>query len=245
MQNFRMTLSYDGTRYRGWQKQGNTPNTLQEKMEATLSRLLGQPVEVNGSGRTDAGVHARMQVCSFRADTEKSPEELRLSLNRCLPEDIGCTALEKADPRFHARLSCREKTYLYRIWRGTAPDVFEHRFRWAFPDKLDMRSMLRAAELMCGTHDLTAFTSARKMKKSAVRTVNRIRFEEEENELRIFFTGDGFLYNTVRIMTGTLLEAGTGKRDPESIPQVFASQDRQCAGFTAPPQGLILWEVRY
>ena len=245
MRNFRLTLCYEGTRYRGWQKQGNTGQTLQEKLEAVLGRLLEQPVELTGSGRTDAGVHARRQVCSFRAETEMSCEELLKALRGCLPEDIGALALEEAEPRFHARLSCTGKTYVYRVWNSTEPCVFERRWVYPFPEALDLTAMERAAALLCGRHDFTAFCSNKRMKKSAVRTLKSVTLQREGEELRLFFTGDGFLYNMVRILTGTLLEVGTGQRSPEEMSEILASRDRARAGFTAPAQGLTLWDVYY
>ena len=245
MRNFRLTLCYEGTRYRGWQKQGNTGQTLQEKLEAVLGRLLEQPVELTGSGRTDAGVHARRQVCSFRAETEMSCEELLKALRGCLPEDIGALALEEAEPRFHARLSCTGKTYVYRVWNSTEPCVFERRWVYHFPEALDLTAMERAAALLCGRHDFTAFCSNKRMKKSAVRTLKSVTLQREGEELRLFFTGDGFLYNMVSILTGTLLEVGTGQRSPEEMSEILASRDRARAGFTAPAQGLTLWDVYY
>ena len=243
--NFRLTLCYDGGRYRGWQRQGNTDNTIQAKLETLLSRLLEQPVELAASGRTDAGVHARRQVCSFRADTDLSTDIMLTELRKYLPDDIGALALEEAPERFHARLSCREKTYVYRIWNCDEPDVFERRYRYAFPAALDEEAMRRAAGLLLGTHDFTAFCSNRHMKKSAVRTLKSIDFKRSGGELRIVFTGDGFLYNMVRILTGTLLEAGSGQRSAESVTDALESCDRARAGFTAPAQGLFLWDVRY
>lgn len=245
MPAFKMTLCYDGTRYRGWQKQGNTPDTLQEKLESTLSRLLSQPIEINGCGRTDAGVHARMQVCSFRAETDMKCSELMAALNRYLPEDIGCIDLQPVPPRFHARLSCREKTYVYRVWTGKQPDVFERKYRFTFTEPLDTDKMASAAAYLTGTHDYRAFTTAAHMKKSTVRTVSEIRIEKEGNELRFIYTGNGFLYNMVRILTGTLLEVGTGKREPEEMPLILESENRSAAGFTAPPHGLFLWNIVY
>ena len=245
MRNFRLALCYEGTRYRGWQKQGNTEDTLQGRLEALLSRLLGQNVEIAGSGRTDAGVHARRQVCSFRAETALSCPELLAALREHLPEDIGALALEEAEPRFHARLSCRGKTYVYRVWNSDAPCVFERRWVFPLPDTLDVPAMERAAELLCGTHDFTAFCGSGRMKKSAVRTVERIEFSREGNELRLSFTGDGFLYLMVRILTGTLLEVGLGRRSAEEMPEILASRDRGRAGFTAPARGLTLWDVYY
>lgn len=245
MQNYKLTLCYDGTKYKGWQRQGNTDNTIQAKLETLLSRLLGAPVEVSGSGRTDAGVHAYCQVCSFRASTEMSEAELLSALRRYLPEDIGAVSLTKAAPDFHARLSCREKSYLYRIWNSDAPNVFSRRYTYAFPDALNLDEMRRAAALMLGKHDFTSFCANKHMKKSAVRELRSIEIYEHEEELRILLTGDGFLYNMVRIIVGTLIEVGTGTRSADSIPDILRAKDRSRAGFTAPAQGLALYEVKY
>ncbi len=245
MPNYRLTLSYEGTRYRGWQKQGNTGNTLQEKLENTLSRLLGEIVEIAGCGRTDAGVHARRQVCSFRTNQTLDCTETLRRLRDVLPEDIGALSLEEAAPRFHARLSCTGKTYCYRIRTVETPDVFSRRFVLPCPGKLDTAAMRQAAEALCGKRDFSAFCSLKNRKKSAVRELREIRFEETPEELRLYFTGDGFLYNMVRILTGTLLEVGLGQRAPESMEAILASLDRAKAGPTAPALGLTLWEVYY
>ncbi|MBQ8082441.1 MAG: tRNA pseudouridine(38-40) synthase TruA [Clostridia bacterium] len=243
--NYRLILAYDGTRYAGWQKQGNTGNTIQEKLEGLLTRLLGQPIEVAGSGRTDAGVHARAQVCSFKAETAMSDEALLREIRRYLPDDIGAVALQEAEPRFHARLSAREKTYLYRLWTSELPNVFDRKYTWICREPLELSAMRQAAQALCGTHDYTSFTSNRHMKKSAVRTLSSIRLEPGEQELRIWFTGNGFLYHMARILTGTLIEVGKGERRPEDVPAILDALDRRAAGFTAPAQGLTLWEVRY
>lgn len=245
MRNFRLELSYDGTRYKGWQKLGSTDNTIQCKVETLLTRLLEQEVEVAASGRTDAGVHARQQVCSFRADTEKNCAEILSGLRAYLPKDVGALSLTEAPERFHARYNCTEKTYVYRIRTSETPDVFSRSFVYAFTEPLDLEAMRRAAALLTGKHDFSAFTTAKHMKKSAVRTVREIRLEKSADELRMIFTGDGFLYNMVRILVGTLLEVGTGKRAPEEIPETLASRTRENAGFTAPACGLTLWEVKY
>ena len=245
MRKFRLTLCYEGTRYRGWQRQGNTPDTLQAKLEGLLGRILEQDIELAGSGRTDAGVHARRQVCSFRCDTNRSCEALLRELRSYLPEDIGALTLEAAEPRFHARLSCTGKTYLYRIWNSETPCVFERRWVYPFPAALDTAAMERAAALLCGTHDFSAFCANKHMKKTAVRTLRTVEITREGEELQLRFTGDGFLYHMVRILVGTLLEVGTGTRDAEEIPSLLASGDRCRAGFTAPAQGLILWDVYY
>lgn len=245
MQNFKLTVCYEGTRYRGWQRQGNTSGTIQGKLEAILSRMLGQSIELAASGRTDAGVHARMQVCSFRAETEKKPEELLAELRRYLPEDIGASALEFAPPRFHARLNCVEKTYLYRVWNSDGPNVFSRRFQYRLPEDLDLKAMSTAAGLLCGEHDFAAFSSLKDSRRSTVRHLRRIELKREGPELQLFFSGDGFLYNMVRILTGTLLEVGLGQRAPEEMTEILLSGDRSRAGFTAPAWGLTLWEVRY
>lgn len=245
MKNYKLVLSYEGTRYRGWQRQGNTAGSIQEKLETLLSRLLEQQVELAASGRTDAGVHARMQVCSFRAEIKCSTRELLQQLRRYLPEDIGPVSLEEAEPRFHARLSCREKTYLYRVWNSEAPNVFTRRFQLRMPEALDPGAMERAARLLCGEHDFAAFCSLKNTKRSTVRDLRSIQILRDGEELQLYFTGDGFLYNMVRILTGTLLEVGQGLRTPESVRQALLSGDRSMAGPTAPAQGLCLWEVKY
>lgn len=245
MANYRLTVCYDGSRYRGWQKQGNTDDTIQAKLEAGLSGILRQSVELAGSGRTDAGVHARRQICSFRADTAMSCGDILSALRGVLPGDIGALSLEEAAPRFHARLSCTGKTYTYRIWTGDEPNVFERKYIYVFPEALDMAAMRAAADVLCGEHDFTSFCSNKHMKKSAVRRLDSIEFENIGNELRITLTGNGFLYNMVRIIVGTLLEVGTGKRRAEDIPGVLAGLDRELSGFTAPAQGLFLWDVKY
>ncbi|MBQ9249661.1 MAG: tRNA pseudouridine(38-40) synthase TruA [Oscillospiraceae bacterium] len=245
MQNFKLVLCYDGTRYRGWQKQGNTDNTIQGRLEAILSRLLSQEIELAGSGRTDAGVHARRQICSFRADTGRSCEALLQELRTHLPEDIGAVSLEPAPTRFHARLSCTGKTYVYRIWNSAAPNVFRRRYMLQLPDELDLGSMERAARLLLGRHDFSAYCSLKKMKKSPVRELRELRVVQDGEEVQLVFTGDGFLYNMVRILTGTLLEVGLHQRTAESVLNVLESRDRALAGPTAPAHGLTLWDVYY
>ena len=245
MPNYRLTLCYDGTRYNGWQRQGNTPDTIQGRVEAALCGILGQEVEIAGSGRTDAGVHARAQVASFRAKTSLSPDEILRALRRDLPKDIGALTLNEAAPRFHARLNCRGKTYVYRIWNSEGPDVFERRYRVAVPEPLDLAAMRKAADALCGTHDYTSFCANRRMKKSAVRTVESIGVQRSGDEVRLVFTGDGFLYHMVRILTGTLLEVGLGAREADTMAAILNAKDRDAAGKTAPAKGLILWEAFY
>ncbi len=245
MPNYRLILCYDGTRWRGWQKQGNTETTIQGKLETLLSRLLDQPVEVAGSGRTDAGTHAAMQAASFRAKTKLPPEEILAGLRQYLPADIGAVSLEEAPPRFHARLSCTGKTYVYRIWNSPLPNVFERNYLYFLHEPLDIPSMRDAAEALTGTHDYRAFCSLKRYKKSTVRTVDSIEIKELGPELRLTFSGDGFLYHMVRILTGTLLAVGRGELRPEDMADILAGRDRAKAGETVPACGLCLTEVRY
>ena len=243
--NFRLALAYDGTRYRGWQRQGNTPDTIQSKLENLLGRLLGQDVEVHGSGRTDAGVHAAGQVASFRADTDMECSALLKAIREYLPEDIGALSLEEASARFHARLSAKEKTYVYRVWNSDIPCVFERRYVYIYPALLDTDAMRRAAADLLGRHDFSAFSSGKKKGRSAERTLRSAQIERIGEELRITYTGDGFLYNMARILTGTLLEIGAGERPADDIGRIFQSRSRSEAGFTAPAKGLCLMSVRY
>lgn len=244
MRNLRLDLCYDGTRYRGWQRLPNREDTIQGKLEAALSRILGEPIEVSGSGRTDAGVHARGQVANFHCESAMPPEEILQNLRRYLPEDIGIYSCKEVSPRFHARLNAREKTYCYRIWNSDAPCVFERRFVAVMSEKLDMEAMKQAAGLLLGKHDFSAFCGNNKMKKSTVRELYAIEISRRGEEIQLRFTGNGFLYNMVRIMAGTLIEVGRGQRRPEDIPDLFGGK-REQAGFLAPAQGLCLEEVVY
>lgn len=245
MRNFKMLLEYEGTRYQGWQKQESTENTIQGKLEALLSRMCGQKVDVQGSGRTDAGVHARGQVANAHMDTDMAAEEILAYMNRYLPQDIGVLSVEEVSDRFHSRLLAKEKIYCYQVINSSRPHIFDRRYAYAHPAPLDMEVCQKAAAFLTGTHDFAAFTSAKKGKKSTVRTIKDIRIEKEEDILRFYFRGDGFLFHMVRILTGTLLEVGEGKRKPEEMEEILASGRRELAGALAPAMGLTLLEVRY
>ena len=158
MTNYKITVQYDGTRYNGWQRQGNTQNTVQGKLENVLSEMLGHRIEIHGSGRTDKGVHAAAQTASFKADTQMTTEEIRAYLNRYLPEDIGVTEVLKAEERFHARLCVKSKTYVYRIWNTDLPNVFGHRYMYTFAKAVDTDKMKRAAEQLLERHDFVGFS---------------------------------------------------------------------------------------
>jgi tRNA pseudouridine38-40 synthase len=244
MRNLRLHICYDGTRYRGWQRLSNSDATIQGKLEQALSRILGETIEISGSGRTDAGVHAKGQIANFHCASDMPGDEIVSQLSRYLPEDIGIYSCKEVSQRFHARLNAKEKTYCYSIWNSHVPCVFERRYVTVVPEKLNVKSMQAAANCFLGEHDFSAFCANPKMKKSTVRFIRSLDVNCVGNEIRITVTGNGFLHGMVRIITGTLLEVGMGLRTPESIPALFGGQ-RADAGPMAPPQGLCLMEVFY
>ena len=243
--NYKLTIQYDGSRYDGWQKQGNTDNTIQGKLESVLSRLAEEPVEVHGAGRTDAGVHAEGQVASVKLPGNHPAAEVMRYLNQYLPEDVAVVVAEEADDRFHARLNATGKVYRYDLRLGDTPDVFRRKYQYRVEEPLDVEAMRQAAALLTGTHDYRAFCANKRYKKSTVRTVREIHIEVKDADMTITYHGDGFLYNMVRILTGTLLEVGQGLRQPEEMAEILASLDRARAGKTAPAQGLTLLKVEY
>ena len=238
MRNLRLDICYDGTRYRGWQRLPGKDDTIQGKLETTLSRILGEHIEISGSGRTDAGVHAKHQIANFHCDTAMTAEEILEQLRRYLPEDIGIHSCKDVSPRFHARLNAKEKTYLYRIWNSETPCVFDRRYVTVMPERLNLDAMREAAAHLCGEHDFSAFCGNAKMKKSTVRFIRSIAIKPCGEEVRLYFTGNGFLHNMVRILTGTLVEVGreSGHRNPyrsssetNGQRQAFWPRPRDCA----------------
>ena len=244
MRNIRLQICYDGTRYKGWQRLSGVENTIQGKLEQTLSRILGEPIELSGSGRTDAGAHALGQVANFHCQSRMPCSEILSNLRQYLPEDIGIESCQEASERFHARLNCKNKTYRYRVWNSNKPCVFQRKFVYVMPESLDLESMQKAARHFLGEHDFSAFCANKNMKKSTVRRIESLEIRQDREELVFSVTGDGFLYNMVRIMVGTLLEVGLHKRDADSIPELFGGK-REEAGYLVPAQGLCLMEVTY
>ena len=245
MENIKVILQYEGTRYQGWQRQERTENTIQGRLEALLSKMCDKKVELTGSGRTDAGVHALGQVANFHLDTEKTPEEIMEYMNRYLPEDIAVIHAQKVPERFHSRLNAKGKTYVYRVLNSPIPHIFDRRYVYQLVEKLDMEVMQQAAGLLVGTHDFQAFTSAKKGKKSTIRRLDAIEIERIGDEVRFTFRGEGFLYHMVRILTGTILEVGMHKREVAGMKELLAKGIREEAGFLVPAKGLTLVEVRY
>ncbi len=243
--NYRIILSYDGTRFYGWEHQPDKEMTIQGKLESVLAKLAGEPVEVLGAGRTDAGVHALGMVANFRLDTELSETELKAYMNRYLPEDISINELVQAGDRFHARYNATGKTYRYTCYVGDEKPVFERRFVYVPECRPDAGRMRAAAEYLKGTHDYASFCSNPRMKKSTVRCVDRIDIVSKGPWLTFYYHGNGFLQHMVRILTGTLLEVGAGKRTPESMQELLEAKSRALAGVTAPAKGLCLIKVDY
>ncbi len=245
MRNLLLLIQYDGTRYNGWQSQVNTEQTIQGRLTKVLERMLGEPIELQGSGRTDAGVHAAGQRANFHTESLISCDELLRRLNQFLPEDIAVLEVREVEPRFHSRLQALRKTYVYRVWNSDIPNVFERKYLYQMSEVLDLERMRQAAPLLCGTHDFRGFCANKRMKKSTVRTLERIEIEQLGQEVRFTFTGNGFLYHMVRILVGTLLEVGLGKRGWEEMPQLLEARERSLAGPLAPAQGLCRWRVEY
>ncbi len=245
MQNLRMTIQYDGTKYDGWQRQGNTKNTIQEKIETVISRITGEEIELNGSGRTDAGVHALGQVANFKTDSEYDEEYMLKEINRYLPKDIRLLDLKKEDIRFHSRLNAKRKTYIYRIDNTDFGSVFDRRYAMRFNERLDVKAMKEAAAFYVGEHDFKSFCTKKSMKKSTVRRIYSVDITKNNGIIEIIYCGNGFLYNMVRIIAGTLIDVGRGRINPWDIADIIEARDRGRAGFTAEPEGLFLKSVEY
>lgn len=245
MKNYKLTIQYDGSRYSGWQVQGNTGNTIQGKLQQMLSQLDQAPVEVQGSGRTDAGVHARGQVASVKLASEPDCAQLLDYCARDLPRDIAVVAVQEVQPRFHARLNAKSKCYVYRIWNSPIPNVFERKFLYQLPDPLDLAAMERAARLLLGEHDFRSFCGLRRFKKSTVRRIDAIEIQTKGPEIRLTYVGNGFLNQMVRILTGTLVDVGRHKYPPDQVADILAARDRSAAGPAMPPEGLCLEYVTY
>ncbi|MDF2589330.1 MAG: tRNA pseudouridine synthase [Anaerocolumna sp.] len=255
MRNIKILLMYDGNSYSGWQRLGLSEknNSIQGILEETISSYLGEEIHITGSGRTDAGVHALGQVANFKSNTKIKLSALMEDINRKLPEDIRILKIEYVDNDFHSRYSAVSKTYEYRIDTGERQSVFSRKYTYHVPETLNIENMKKAAEYLIGTHDFKAFSTDRKDLKSTVRTIYDINIYKplikdnchNQNELRIQVTGNGFLYNMVRIITGTLISVGEGKMPANDIELILKNKKREMAGITLNPQGLFLIKVRY
>ena len=251
MTNIKITVDYDGTEYCGWQLQENTGATIQNKLEQAVSRLNKTQTRVHGAGRTDSGVHAHGQVANFELKVPIPEENIPLAINSELPPDIVCHKAQKADPDFHARYDARGKKYCYRFSNNRFCSVFDLRFVYNIYQKLEIENMQTGLSTFCGRHNFSSFEASGSEVNTSVRTINSIKLERKENsffnsktEFHLIIDGDGFLYNMVRIIVGTLIERGLGKIN-SSYKEIIESKNRHQAGFTAPAKGLTLLEVYY
>ena len=245
--NILLTIAYDGTHYSGWQRQENA-NTIQAEVERALSKAYSRPVAVTGASRTDAGVHALGQRAAFTVlpdDHRIPPEKVPYMLNTLLPADIRILAGESIPESFHPIFDATDKTYAYRIWNGP----FDHPLARLYAEHvylpLELHKMERAAAYFEGRHDFKAFCAAGGSAKTSVRTIHSLRLRQEGSLITMEVNGNGFLYNMVRIIAGTLIDVGTGKISVEDIPGIIASLDRTRAGKTAEARGLTLMEIHY
>lgn len=244
MPNMKLVIAYDGTDFHGFARQKGL-RTIQGTLEDVISSIAGKPVEVFGSGRTDAGVHARAQVVNFQVDGGPPPSRYPYILRRALPKDIVVVSAETVEGDFHARFSALKKTYRYTLQRNRMPDVFTARYVWHFPWTLDVSRMETAAGILVGEHDFTSFCAASTPIENKVRTIYDLHLEERDTYLDIYCTGSGFLQNMVRILVGTLTDVGQGRIEPSRMGKILEAHDRQRAGQTAPACGLTLWQVYY
>ena len=245
MIRYKCTIAYDGTQFAGYQIQPEK-RTVQLELEKVLKTMhKGKDIKVAASGRTDAGVHAKGQVIHFDSPLDLPPERWIKALGTMLPADISVVNLERTSHDFHARYNAIRKEYRYYISLTETRDPFMRNYAYHYPYKLDLNLMESAAEYLKGTHDFTSFCSAKTEVVDRVRTVELIDFLKEEHQLVIRFVGNGFLYNMVRILVGTLLEVGIGKRSPADMKEILTALDRTKAGRTAPGHGLYLWKVDY
>ncbi|WP_432405220.1 tRNA pseudouridine(38-40) synthase TruA [Wukongibacter sp. M2B1] len=245
MKNIKLIVQYDGSRYKGWQRLGDSDMTVQRKLEDVLSKMTGEKVEIFGSGRTDAGVHALMQVANFKTNSELSTNEILDYCYRYLPDDIVVKKVKKVDDRFHSRYSVKRKRYLYRILNHPYHDPFTRKYITHVPESLNIKAMEKAANHLVGEHDFSSFTTAKSKKKSRVRKIYDIDINQEHKIVEIMISGSGFLHNMVRIIVGTLIEVGLGKMNTEEVLDILNKKDRRLAGPTAPARGLFLYDVEY
>ncbi|MDO5294375.1 MAG: tRNA pseudouridine(38-40) synthase TruA [bacterium] len=245
--NIKMTIMYDGSRFQGWQRlgKGKETETIQGILEYCISSFLKEEVTVIGSGRTDAGVHAYGQVANVHISRQVDLPSFQNQINQSLPKEIQIYEMEYVPDQFHSRYDAKSKYYEYHIGTGEVESPFYRKQRLYIGEKLELDKMRKAAKYLCGTHDFSGFSSAMKDGRNTIKTIYEIKIIEKEQELVISYHGDGFLYNMIRILTGTLLEVGGNKRSPESVLTVFEKKNRQLAGKTVEGKGLFLKKVVY
>ena len=244
MKNIKLVVAYDGTNYSGWQIQPNAV-TIEQVLDNAIKQLTKEDIHVTGASRTDAGVHAMGNVAVCKTNSTIPGRRWAYALNKYLPDDVVIQASWEVDENFHPRRCNTVKTYEYKILNTEFPFPKERNYSWHIPHSLDIENMNTAAQLLVGEHDFKSFCGNKKMKKTTVRTITDIGFRQQGSRLHIYFTGNGFLQQMVRILTGTLIEVGMGKCEPGKMSDILRAQDRQAAGPTAPAQGLFLLNVEY
>ncbi|TDT50400.1 tRNA pseudouridine(38-40) synthase TruA [Fonticella tunisiensis] len=244
MRNIKIVIEYDGTRYAGWQRQKNAMS-IQEVVEDAISSLTKEDITIIGSSRTDAGVHARGQVANFFTDTKIPTEKLPQAINARLPEDITVILAEEVSDNFHARYCSRGKRYSYTILNRRAKPAYMRNYVMHCPYALDFEAMVKASRAFLGKHDFSAFRASGSSVKTSVRTVRQLELIKDGDIIKMFIEADGFLYNMVRIIAGTLVDIGRGRIAGSEIEEIILSKDRERAGQTAPASGLCLEKVYY
>lgn len=244
MKNVKLVIEYDGTKYSGWQKQKNS-KSIQGTIENTLSEVLKEDIEVIGCSRTDTGVHAKAYVLNFYSITKIPLDKIKYALNNKLPNDIVVLDSMEAPEDFHARYSSKGKVYVYTILNRDMPPAIERNYVYHYPYELNIKLMKEACKYFLGTHDFSAFKNKGSSVKTSIRTITKLEINNEKDKIKIYISADGFLYNMVRIISGTLILVGEEKLKPEDIDQIIKSKDRNKAGKTAPPQGLCLIKSIY
>jgi tRNA pseudouridine38-40 synthase len=242
--NIRLTIKYDGTHYAGWQFQKNA-NTIQAVMKEALEKITGEKINIIGSGRTDSGVHARHQVANFRTDSKLPIKKIWMALNSILPKDIVVFKVEEAHHKFNAQHDAVSKCYRYTIANTNFVDPFIRRYAAKCFYKLDIARMRRAARYLVGKHDFKSFQARDDHERNPVRTIKFIKIEKDGDLIYIDIEADGFLYNMVRNIAGTLIEVGRGKYAVDSVKKMLSKRDRSSSGPKAPAEGLCLIKVRY
>ncbi|GAA0705103.1 tRNA pseudouridine(38-40) synthase TruA [Paraclostridium ghonii] len=245
MRNIKITIEYDGSRYKGFQRLNDSENTIQGKIESVLSKMADEKIEIIGSGRTDMGVHAHNQVANFKTSSNLSIKKINEYLNKYLPEDIVIKKVEEVEDRFHSRYNVKQKVYLYKINNSKTQDVFLRKYSTHIEKPLDIELMKKASEYLVGEHDFTSFASSKSKKKSNVREIYSITINKNKDIIDIFVEGNGFLYNMVRIIVGALIDVGLHKKTPEDVKIMLDKKDRSEASDTAPAKGLYLYSVKY
>lgn len=244
MRNIKLIIEYDGKKFGGWQKQPSKLN-IQGEIEQAIKEITGETVELNASGRTDAGVHSLGQTANFKTNSKIELEKIPVAINSKLKQSIRIISAEEVDENFHARYSCKGKKYRYVINNSKYGSAIYRDLEYHIPMKLNAKKMAEAAKYFEGEHDFKGFKASGTSSKSSVRTIYKAEVKEDGDRIIIELEGNGFLYNMVRIISGTLVEVGLGKIKPEEIPNIIESKDRSKAGKTLPAQGLYLVEVYY